>query len=184
MGGSIRRVLPDLPADDQMRIATPRLELVPLTADDAVDLFSVLDDPALGRWTGQEPPSDVAALRRKYAVWTSRRSPAGDELWLNWVVRRRDDDRAAGHLQATVGAEHAEVAWVIGTRDQHQGLATEAARAVITWLLESLGTDFIVACIHPDHLASQAVAGRVGMHPTERRDDGEVVWEYLAPPLR
>lgn len=180
----MRRVLPDLPADSEMRIATPRLDLVPLTADDAVDLFAVLDDPALGRWTGQEPPADVAGLRKKYTMWASRRSPAGDELWLNWVVRRRDDDRAVGHLQATVGAAHTEVAWVIGTPNQHQGFATEAAHALIAWLLEALGADSIVACIHPGHLASQAVADRVGMHPTDRRDDGEVVWEYVTPPPR
>ena len=177
-------MLPDLPAYSEMRIATSRLDLVPLTADDAADLFPVLEDPTLGRWTGEEPPADVEALHKRYAMWTSRRSPAGDELWLNWVVRRRDDDRAVGHLQATVGAAHTGVAWVIGTRHQHQGFATEAAHALIAWLLEDLRTDSIVACIHPDHLASQAVADRLGMHPTDRRDDGEVVWEYVTSPPR
>jgi RimJ/RimL family protein N-acetyltransferase len=32
------------------------------------------------------------------------------------------------------------------------------------------------ACIHPDHVASQTVAERIGLRPTDRRYDGEVVW--------
>jgi RimJ/RimL family protein N-acetyltransferase len=173
-------VLPDLPADDEMSIATSRLDLVPLTTDDATALFPVLDDPALGRWTGEALPADVDALRATYAMWASRRSPNGDELWLNWVVRRRDDDRAVGHLQATVGEATAAIAWVIGTPHQHQGFATEATRALIAWLLEDLGARSIVASIHPGNVASQAVARRIGLHPTDRRDYGEVVWAYVA----
>ena len=93
---SIRAVLPDLPADDAMRISTPRLDLVPLAAADADDLFPVLNDPTLGRFTGETPPTDVEAVRAGFARWEARRSPDGAELWLNWVVRRRDDGRAIG----------------------------------------------------------------------------------------
>ena len=50
---SIQPVLPDQPADDQMRIPTRRLDLVPLTAEDADDLFPLLEDPELGRFTGE-----------------------------------------------------------------------------------------------------------------------------------
>ena len=172
-------MLPALPLDDEMRIATPRLDLVPLTAADAIDLFPVLDDAELGRWTGETPPADVEVLRERFAGWESRRSRDGDELWLNWVVRRRGDDRAVGHLQATVGLDSASVAWVIGRDFQRQGFASEAARASIAWLLEALGSSTIVASIHPGNVASQVVARRIGLRPTDRRDDGEVVWEYV-----
>lgn len=164
-----------------MCLATPRLDLVPLTAGDAIDLFPVLNDSELGRWTGETPPADVDALRTKFAGWESRRSPDGDELWLNWVVRRRDDDRAVGHMQATVGHGSASVAWVIGTAFQRQGFASEAARASTAWLLEKLGSSTIVASIHPGNVASQTVARRIGLRPTDRSDDGEIVWEYVTP---
>jgi RimJ/RimL family protein N-acetyltransferase len=170
-------MLPDLPADDEMRCLTQRLELVPLTADDAIDLFPVLHDPALGRWTCDEPPADVHALRTTCEMWSSRRSFDGGELWLNWVARRREDDRAIGHLQATVGEEGTAVAWVIATPFQGQGFATEAARALIDWLLADLRVSPIVASIHPGNVASQTVARRIDMRPTERLDGGEVIWE-------
>jgi hypothetical protein len=59
-------VLPDLPPDDGMRILTTRLRLIPLTIGDAYDLFPVLHDPELGRFTGEDPPLDVEALRERF----------------------------------------------------------------------------------------------------------------------
>ena len=178
---SIRAVLPDLPADDAMRISTTRLDLVPLVASDADDLFPVLNDPALGRFTGETPPTNVEAVRTAFARWESRRSPNGAELWLNWVVRRRDDGRAVGYVQATVSDEDAVIAWTVGTAFQRQGFATEAGDALIAWLLDALGVPSIVGWIHPDNVASQTVAHRIGLHPTDRQHEGEVVWEYIKP---
>ena len=160
-----------------MRLATAHLDLAPLIPEDATDMFLVMQDPALGRWTGDVPPVDADELRARYTEWASRRSPSGDELWLNWVVRRQSDDRAVGHVAATVSKAETAIAWIVGTAYQRQGIATEAARALITWLLEELGAISIVASIPAGHEASEGVARRVAMHPTDRRDHGEVVWE-------
>ena len=159
-----------------MRIATARLDLIPLTPGDADDLFPVLDDVELGRFTGDDPPADTEALRARFALWSSRRSPDEGELWLNWVVRRRKDGRALGHVQATVGDADAAVAWVIGTAFQRRGFATEAGRAVIGWLHDALGVPVVYGCIHPDNVASRTAAARIGLRPTDRWHDGEVVW--------
>jgi RimJ/RimL family protein N-acetyltransferase len=180
LAGSIRAVLPDLPADDEMRISTARLDLVPLSAGDADDLYPILKDPAIGRFTG-ETPADVETVRAGFTRWEARRSPDGAELWLNWVVRRRDDGRAVGCVQATVGDGDAAMAWTIGTSFQRQGFATEAGHALIAWLRHSLKVPSIVGSIHPDNVASQTVARRMGLRPTERHHDGEVIWEYLPP---
>ena len=164
-----------------MSLSTERLRIEPLTADDADDLFPVLDDPALGRYTGELPLDDVEALRARFARWQLRRSPDGTELWLNWVVRHRGDDRAIGVLQATVADGETAIAWTIGTTFQRQGLATEAAGCLLLWLRAAIGHARIVAWIHPDHLASQAVARRIGLRPSDRVRDGELAWE-TAPP--
>ncbi|MGZ5297618.1 MAG: GNAT family N-acetyltransferase [Actinomycetota bacterium] len=177
-------MLPDLPADDEMRISTRRLDLVPLTTGDADDLFPVLEDPALGRFTGETPPADVEAVRTGFAGWQARRSPDGAELWLNWIVRRHDDARAVGYVQATVGDGDAAIAWTVGTAFQRQGFATEAGHALIAWLRDTLGVPSIVGSIHPDNVASQTAARRIGLRPTDRRHEGEVVWEYVPPDER
>ena len=172
-------MLPDLLRDDQMRISTQRLELVPLTSIDADDLFPVLNDPALGRFTGEAPPADVEVIRAGFAKWEARRSPDGAELWLNWVLRRRDDAQAVGYVQATVGDGDTAIAWTVGTAFQRQGFATEAGHALIAWLRDTLGVPLIVGSIHPDNVASQTAAQRIGLRPTDRRHEGEVVWEYV-----
>jgi RimJ/RimL family protein N-acetyltransferase len=174
-------VLPDLPAEGAMRISTLRLDLVPLTAGDADDLFPLLQDPALGRFTDETPPADVETVRAGFARWEARRSPDGAELWLNWVLRRRDDARAVGLVQATVGDADTAVAWTVGTAFQRQGFATEAAHALIAWLRDTGGVPVIVASIHPDNVGSQIVAERIGMRPTDRRHEGEVIWGYVYP---
>jgi len=159
-----------------MGIATARLDLSPLTDADADDLYPALDDPELGRFTGDAPPDGVEELRERFAVWSARRSPDGGELWLNWAIRRRVDGGALGYVQATVDDDGAAVAWVVGTAFQRQGIATEAATALIGWLRATLGVTVIRAMIHPDHVASRTVAARIGLRPTVRRLDGEVVW--------
>ncbi|MEP6757937.1 MAG: GNAT family N-acetyltransferase [Actinomycetota bacterium] len=169
-------MLPDLPPDDRLLIRTPRLDLVPLVAADAIDLFPVLDDAALGRWTGEAPPPDIETLRARLVVWETRRAPDGAELWLNWTMRRREDGSALGHLQATVTADAAAIAWVVGTAFHRQGFATEAGGALVGWLRGSLGVTVIEASIHPGNVASQTVASRAGLRATGRVLDGEVVW--------
>src|SRR5947209_3008213 len=68
------------------------------------------------------------------------RSPDGPDCWLNWAVRERATSRAVGTVQATFSpsgpAAVGELAWVIGTRHQHQGYAKEAAGLIAAWLHE------------------------------------------------
>ena len=161
------------------RLTTARLDLVPLTAADADALFPVLNDTALGRWTGEAPPGDVEALRRRFEAWEVGASPDDTERWLNWTMRRRDDGRAIGHLQSTITARSAAIAWVVGSAYQRQGFATEAAKALVAYLRQDLGVTTIEASIHPGNVASQTVAQRAGLRPTDRLDDGEVVWELV-----
>ena len=73
------------------------------------------------------------------AMSAARRSPAGDQLWLNWVVRLADTRIAVGHVQATVMADGtAEIAYVIGSAWSGRGIATEATSGMID-VLASLG---------------------------------------------
>jgi RimJ/RimL family protein N-acetyltransferase len=65
---------------------------------------------------------------------------------------------------------------VVGTRHQGQGLAKEAAHAVMAWLREQ-GIARFAAHIHPDHAASAAIARRLGLTPGDTRADGEVRWQ-------
>jgi RimJ/RimL family protein N-acetyltransferase len=157
-------------------LTAPRLELEPLREDHASELARVLDDPALYAFTGGAPSTEDE-LRVRFARQALERSPDGTRGWLNWVVRDRATHEAVGTLQATVydDGRIAELAWVIATSRQGEGLATEAAAAVQD-ALRAEGVTTFVAHIHPGHAASAAVARRLGLQPTQPRDDGEIRW--------
>jgi RimJ/RimL family protein N-acetyltransferase len=141
----------------------------------------VLADERLHEFTGGQPASHAELLAR-YERWAAG-SPDPGQVWLNWVIRRREDGQPVGTVQATVvtdGGTTAYVAWVVGTPWQGQGFAAEAAIALVAWL-RAAGAAEIVAHIHPEHRASAAVAARAGLRPTDETADGERVWR-LPPP--
>jgi RimJ/RimL family protein N-acetyltransferase len=146
-------------------------------------MASVLADPSLYAFTGGEPPTE-AVLRRRYALQVAGTSPDGSEAWLNWVVRVRDGGEAAGYVQATAtvsgdAGAAADIAWVVGAPWQGRGYASEAALAMRAWL-EARGVSRVTAHVLPGHAASEGVARRVGLRPTETIEDGERIWSVSA----
>jgi RimJ/RimL family protein N-acetyltransferase len=138
----------------------------------------LLDDQALHRYMGGRPATR-GELYARYRRQSAGRSPNGQEGWLNWVVRHRASGRAVGIVQATLrrDGEHltAELAWVIASRYQRRGCASEAAIGMATWLGRQ-GVRHFVAHVHPEHQASIRVAGRLGLAPTDVVVDGEIRW--------
>jgi RimJ/RimL family protein N-acetyltransferase len=159
-------------------VPTGRLILEPLAVDHADVMVAVLADPGLYAFIGGSPPT-LDELRDRYRRMVAGPGPERSERWLNWVLRCRDDQRLVGTVQATVTdtphGRQAAVAWVVGVRDQGQGFAVEAARALVEWLT-GRGISTVTAYVHPGHAASRAVARRAGLSPTDEIVDGEVVW--------
>lgn len=161
-----------LPTTPQLR--TDRLVLSPLEPADAHEMVAVLEDPALYEFIGGAAPS-LEELGSRYRIQVAGPS-ASDQVWHNWILRLIPSQTAVGFGQATVSGNSSDVAWLVGTRWQGQGLATEAVIEMCRWLTSS-GTERLTAHIHPDHLASGRVAAAAGLQPTDEiDDDGEVVW--------
>lgn len=167
---------------DDMVVTTERLVLSPLVPEDAEEMADVFGDERLHEFIGGRPAS-ADALRVRYQKLAAGSSRPG-ETWLNWTVRRREDDQAVGTMQATVidhdASRKAYVAWVIGVPWQNIGFATEAGQALVAWLQER-DVDDIIAHVHPDHHASARVAARVGLKPTDEYVDEEQVWKSTNP---
>lgn len=156
-----------------------RIRLEPLRVEHAEEMAPLLDDPGLHAFTGGRP-AGLAELRERYRRQVAGHSPDGAQRWLNWIVRRLDDGRAVGTVQATVteqaGLLTAEVAWVVAAAHQGHGYAQEAAQVMVAWL-RGQGIVRLVAHVHPDHAASAAVARSAGLAPTTLMVDGEIRWE-------
>lgn len=160
---------------------TERLALDPLQPEDADEMFALLDDQELHEFIGGSPFSRPELVAR-YERLARRRSPDGSQVWGNWVVREGAVGQAVGTVQATLpaagpGSGPAEVAWVVGRAFQGRGFATEAAASLVVRLRDDGWR--VVAHVHPDHVASRAVARRSGLEPTDEMVDGETT--YASP---
>ncbi|MFD9868020.1 GNAT family N-acetyltransferase [Streptomyces niveus] len=172
-------------------IRTERLVLVPQRVEHAREMADVLSDPALHTFIGGAPAT-ADELRSRYARMAA--GPADPaESWCNWVIRLREGDGGGdgdgeeglgqgpltGTVQATISPSGsglvAEIAWVVGTAFQGRGIASEAARGLVDWLVRHSVRE-TAAHVHPDHAASGAVARAVGLEPTDEWHDGEVRW--------
>lgn len=160
-------------------LQSERLTLEPLRIDHADEMAPLLDDPALHTFMGGRPAT-LQELRGRYAEQIGGQPPDGSQLWLNWIVRRRDDGQAVGFVQATISEQNgelsAEVAWVVAVSQQHSGYAREAAQLMADWLRQQ-HVHHVVAHVHPQHHASNAVARSIGLAPTDIQLDGEVRWQ-------
>jgi len=164
-------------------ITAGRLTLVPLRAEHASEMAAVLGDPGLYTFIGGSPLTPQE-LRARYERWTAG-SPDPAVSWCNWVIRLHSPPCLAGTVQATISSSGhqpaAEVAWIVGRAWQGQGIATEAARALIAWLQrQSIHT--VIAHIHPRNQASAAVATAAGLTPTDHWQDGETRWRLTTTP--
>jgi RimJ/RimL family protein N-acetyltransferase len=163
-------------------IGTSRLILLPLRPGHAMEMAGVLADPALHEFIGGAPltPQELRARYERLAAG----SPDPAVSWCNWVIQLRDPGCLAGIVQATIAggaSPEAEVAWVVGSPWQGQGIATEAARALVGWLAQRQ-IRVVIAHIHPGHVPSAAVAAAAGLRPTDHWQDGERRWELVLPP--
>jgi hypothetical protein len=89
--------LGDWPAAPALDGRQVRLE--PLRVEPAQEMAPLLDDPNLHTFTGGAPAS-LLELQQRYRRQVAGRAPDGSQVWLNWVVRRLDDGRAIGTVQA------------------------------------------------------------------------------------
>jgi RimJ/RimL family protein N-acetyltransferase len=160
---------------DTGAIVTARLRLTPLDEPDADVMVDVLNDGRMHTFTGGAPLSREQ-LRARYSRLAVGRSANGKELWFNWIVRV-EGAQPVGVMQATVTVDRgqADVAWEVGVPWQGRGYASEAAAAVVAWLVSN-GVGDVRALVHPDHTASARVAARAGLAITTELVDGERVW--------
>lgn len=167
-------------------------------------MVDLLGDRLLYAYFDDEASPTLDELRLRYARQSAGGSPDGRETWHNWILRIRETGEVAGFVQATIGAtsgsstagadtvetpfdgaSSAELAWVVGTAYQRRGYATEAVAAVASAVrgpdsLTGDDVELVHAHIAPGNVASQAVARRLGLVPTDVVLDGEVRWQ-LAP---
>ncbi|MFE0755975.1 GNAT family N-acetyltransferase [Inquilinus sp. NPDC058860] len=158
---------PAIAALAETPLAAGELRLEPLRPGHAEPLFDGLADPALYRFIPQQPPADAAALRARFERLAARRSPAGDQAWLNWAVRVAADGTYAGLVEATVGSGGAaDIAYFVFRGRQGRGIGRRAVGAVVEALAAEPAITAIGASIDTRNAASVTLVEALGFERT------------------
>jgi [ribosomal protein S5]-alanine N-acetyltransferase len=146
-----------------LELATPRLQVRPVTVADASAVAEVLTDKQTHRWL----PVPVEAGEADATAWCSaladecRANGSGD----HYAMVRREDDQVIGCLWTTHTdwtARVTEVGCAVAAPARGFGLAPEAVDALAIALLLEHGFQRVELRVAPGNLASRRVAEKAG----------------------
>ena len=183
------------PAFPTLTIATPRLQVRPLVAEDTAAVAEVLDDKQTLRWlpVPEEEPDGVDAAAWCTDIAARRRaSGTGD----HYGMIRREDEALVGCLwtkHTDWVAKITEVAYAVAPHARGFGLAAEAVDGLAIALLLEHGLQRVELRVAPGNVASRRVAEKAGFtyegllrnagHVHSGRVDLEV-WSFVAADLK
>ncbi len=155
-------------------LRTDRLLLRHWDESDLAAFFDLYSREEVARWLGAHPRRPVATAaeaRERLGRWLEHERGLSPPLGL-WAVvpcaAGAPPGRPAGTLLLLPLSDDGgptglvEIGWHLHPQHQGQGLATEAARAVLA-LAGKAGIDQVLAITDLDNAASQRVAARLGM---------------------
>lgn len=156
---------------------TERLRFRLFREDDAPLLLATMQDAGAERFYG---PLSLELAQRWVDRQFERYRDHGHGLWM---LERRDDSAHVGDCgvtwQTAEGRRVLEVGYHIRLAERSKGYATEAARACVKWAFDVLGCDEITSIVHPENVASMAVAARIHVDRRSFDRDGTPHWLYV-----
>jgi len=148
------------------RIETERLVLREWRDTDVNSYARICADPEVMRFmvparglSHAEAAYDVQGLREH---WT--RHGFG-----HWAVEEKASGALVGrtgikrHSDWALDPENTEAGWLYGQRFWGKGYASEAAREVVLYGLEKLGSPEVISIAHPDNAGSRRVMEKAGL---------------------
>jgi len=145
-------------------LETGRLLLRHLVLDDLDSLYALYTDPEITRFIPDAPRTYEEA--RKELEWHMHGPPEHPELGL-WATIHKETGEFIGRcglLPWTIDEQaEVEVAYLISRTYWGQGLATEAAQAILDYGFNTLNLPRLVCLIEAENLPSIRVAEKIGM---------------------
>jgi len=150
------------------QLETERLIMRSFREADFEAFASFMADPDVMLYLTGSPMSRADA-------WRSLASSLGH--WMlrgygTWAVERRSDHAVIGRVGMInpEGWPGLEIGWTLGKHYWGMGYATEAAACAMRYAFLTQPVSKLISCIHPDNVASQAVATRLGETKGQRSE--------------
>jgi RimJ/RimL family protein N-acetyltransferase len=138
-----------------------RVQLRPLRASDADDLFAVHSDPRVMRYWSHAPWTDREQAVARIAQLAHDRANAEFYTWATTLA----DDRLIGTVSLFAinrAQRRGEIGYALATRVWGQGYATEGLRLAIAYAFDTIALERLEADIDPRNEASCRLVERVG----------------------
>lgn len=153
-------------------LETNRLILRRLVPDDLDDLFALYRDPEIRRYF---PDGTLTYEETKEELeWFLNGHPEHPELGL-WATIHKESGRFIGRcglLPWTIDQRaEVEVAYLLDKSYWGQGLATEAAQAIVHYAGTQLNLSRLICMMYPENKASENVARKMGMTLEKEMED-------------
>ena len=159
-------------------LETERLLLRHLEPGDLDSLYSFYADPEISQYIPDAPRS--YAETQEELEWHMNGHPKHPELGL-WATIRKQTGALIGrcgllpwHIN---GRDEVEIAYLIDKAYWRQGLATEAAKAILTYGFVTLKLTRLICLIDERNPASIRVAEKIGMRFEKTGEDD--YWPFL-----
>jgi len=143
-------------------LETARLIIRPWRAEDRAAFVAVMSDPEVTRYVNDGRAYTDAQVDEYFA--RQARQIAEFDLCMGAVVEK-SSARVIGlaGVQPLGTTGDLEIGWIFARDTWGRGYATEAGRAAMQHVLETLGRARVVAIIDPDNEPSKRVAARLEM---------------------
>ena len=161
-------------------LETNRCVIRELTLDDLDALFELYEDGEIDKYTDPlYPYEEEKEFQRAYIENMYRYFGYG--LWLVF-------SKETGELIGRAGLEHREyheeieleLGYIIGTRYQGQGLATEICEAILEYAKENTGFERINTLIEEGNIASKKLSEKLGFsHVEDFELDDRIMHRYI-----
>jgi ribosomal-protein-alanine N-acetyltransferase len=142
-------------------LETERLRLRPFKAGDLKALHALYSDVENLRWWGIDPSPSLDDTQRMLR-WHLAYHPF---QYVLWAVEEKKSKRLIGminYARRDMRERRVEVGWIMVADRQGKGYMTEAARALLGYLIERLKIHKVEALIRRENKPSAALAKRLG----------------------
>jgi len=145
-----------------LEIETARLRYRMPRPHDLDAMLVIVGDPDVMKYLGVKPGTTLTreeaktTLERMIKFWT-------EHGFGRWAVTSKKDDKLIGLCGFRLLDDTPELFYVFAKSTWGEGLATEAARAILRYGFEELGFEKIVAAVRPANIASINVITKIGM---------------------
>lgn len=142
-------------------IETERLRLRAFRPTDLKALHALYGDAANLRYWGVDPSSSLDETRRMMR-WHVGYRPAHYVLWAVEEKKGRKLIGMINYHRRDRRERRVDVGWMIASDKQGEGFMTEAGRALLRYLIDTLKIHKVEALIRPENKPSAALARRLG----------------------